>query len=440
MATPERDKEGFILVERKKQKKRKAEHSPLLHTPPGSSSASSSRSPTRPKPSSFNFPNQVPIIFRDADEKFKSVKQVMSELSQYHPELRVSRVKDLPNRSFLVVGNTPRDVVILQSDNKMKACLGQNLKISLPKAYQNQTKSKTLVVKGVPTEFTDEEFKQVLDHNKINHAKAERMKSKRDGRKLQMFQIDLSDSAEAEALISSNITCPQTGIIFKVEEFRTPISVQQCYNCQHFGHSAKNCQAKTKCVICGEGHSHKGCPNRAKKQPKCANCKGPHVANYKGCPAYKKQVFRQHVVDNQKSYASILKQNSAPTPQPRGDTFSFTADQLVKFVATVAIHIAQPQVCYATAPKDAVEKKSSLCRRVSEAAKSQLGVSISGSTLFEAIGNLRAPVLPASKIPVVRPEPFRFSAPNTKPPVILNSHSPPTFTNQTVPKQSNPPK
>ena len=88
MATPERDKEGFILVDRKKQKKRKAERSPLLHTPPGSSSASSSRSPTRPKPSSFNFPNQVPIIFRDADEKFKSVKQVMSELSQYHPELR----------------------------------------------------------------------------------------------------------------------------------------------------------------------------------------------------------------------------------------------------------------------------------------------------------------------------------------------------------------
>ena len=291
----------------------------------------------------------------------------------------------------------------------------------------------------MPTEFTDDEFKHVLDHNKIKHDKAERMQNKRDGRKLQMFQLELSDSAEAEALISSNITCPQTGIIFKVEEFRAPISVQQCYNCQHFRHSAKNCKAKTKCVICG-GHSHKGCPNREKQQPKCANCKGPHVANYKGCPAYKKQVFWQHVVGNQKSYASILKQNSAPTPQPRGDTFTFTADQLVKFVATVAIQIAQPQVCYTTAPKDAVDKKSSLCRRVSEAAKSQLGISISGSTLFDAIGSLRAPVLPASKIPVVRPEPFRFSVSNTKLPVILNSHSPPTSTNQTVPKQSNPSK
>ena len=179
---------------------------------------------------------------------------------------------------------------------------------------------------------------------------------------------------------------------------------------------------------------------RKKEQPKCANCKGPHVANYKGCPAYKKQVFRQHVVDNQKSYASILRQNSALPPQPKGDTFSFMADQLVKFVATVAIQITHPQVCYTTEPKDAVDKKSSLCRRVSEAAKSQLGISISGNTLFDTIGCIRVPVLPASKIPVVKPEPFHFSVSNTKPPTILNFHSPPTFTNQTVPKQSNPPK
>ena len=135
----------------------------------------------------------------------------MSELSQYHPELRVSRVKALPNQSFLIVGNTPQDIVILQSENKMKDCLGKNLKVTLPRAYQNQTKSKTLVVKGVPTEFTDEEFKQILDHNKIGHAKAERMESKRDGRKLQMFQLKLSDSAEAEALISAILHARKLG-------------------------------------------------------------------------------------------------------------------------------------------------------------------------------------------------------------------------------------
>ena len=75
-------------------------------------------------------------------------------------------------------------------------------------------KSKTLVVKWVPTEFTDDEFKEILDSNRS--AKAERMKSRRDGRSLQMFQIELKDPAEAEAIISENLSCPQTGIIFKV--------------------------------------------------------------------------------------------------------------------------------------------------------------------------------------------------------------------------------
>ena len=142
-------------------------------------------------------------------------------------------------------------------------------------------------------------------------------------------------------VISQNLTCHTIGIIYKVEEFRSPVSVQQCWNCQNFGHSAKSCKSKTKCLICGESYHHKGYPNREKKQPNCANCKGPHVASYKRCPAYKIQAFRQHVVDNQKSYAAILHQNMA-LRQSQDKTFTFSAEQLVKFVANVAIQVAQP--------------------------------------------------------------------------------------------------
>ena len=101
-------------------------------------------------------------------------------------------------------------------------------------------------------------------------------------------------------------------------EFRQPISVTQCFNCQSFGHSVKNCRSKIKCLICGEGHSHKGCPN---KEAKCANCKGPHVASYKGCPEYKKQAFRQHVVTNKKSYATVVGQKLSPAAQNTTDIF-----------------------------------------------------------------------------------------------------------------------
>ena len=43
-----------------------------------------------------------------------------------------------------------------------------------------------------------------------------------------MLKLEIKDDREAEVLITENLTCPITGIIYKVEEFRTAISVQQC--------------------------------------------------------------------------------------------------------------------------------------------------------------------------------------------------------------------
>ena len=112
----------------------------------------------------------------------------MGELRQHHPSLRISKVKALKKGDLLVVGDSPQDATILQSEPKMKAALGKNVRVSLRKAYQyaKQT-NRCLVVKGVPTDITDEDFKEFLDLNKISYAKAERYKSKKDGRVLPMF-------------------------------------------------------------------------------------------------------------------------------------------------------------------------------------------------------------------------------------------------------------
>ena len=116
----------------------------------------------------------------------------------------------------------------------------------------------------------------------------------------------------------------------------------------------------------------------------------------KGVHHTKKQAFRQHVVDSQKSYASILRQNATP-PQPQDKAFTFSAEQLIKFVANVTIQVAQPNVCYANPNPDRVDKKSSLCHKVSEAARNHLGVDITGINLFDAIGQLCPSARPASK-------------------------------------------
>ena len=113
----------------------------------------------------------------------------------------------------------------------MKAALGQKVQVSLPKAFQtSKAQSKRLAIKVVLTDITETEFKEFLDLNKINYAEAERLKGKEDGRVLPIFQLDINDPDEAEALLSQNLACNVTGIVYKEEEFRAPVSVTQCYN------------------------------------------------------------------------------------------------------------------------------------------------------------------------------------------------------------------
>ena len=99
----------------------------------------------------------------------------MGELKQYHPSLKVSQIKELPKGDFLIIGDSGQDVVMLQSETKTKATLSKNVKVSLPEAFQtNKTQNKSLAIKGVPTDISDEEFREFLDLNKINYAKADR--------------------------------------------------------------------------------------------------------------------------------------------------------------------------------------------------------------------------------------------------------------------------
>ena len=176
-----------------------------------------------------------------------------------------------------------------------------------------------------------------------------------------------------------------------MEGFRSPVSVTQCYNCQSFGHSAKNCRSKQKCLICDENHSHKGYPNRETRKPKCAKCAN---LTYKGCPEYKKQTFRQHLFNNRKIYASTVSQNTLPQPKTSNETFTFTAEELTKFVANVVIQIAQPQVRYPNPKQDTLDLKSSICRKVSNAAKTIFNVGITRKDLFESICSLNSPASP----------------------------------------------
>ena len=100
---------------------------------------------------------------------------------------------------------------------------------------------------------------------------------------------------------------------------------------------------------------------------------GPHVANYRGCPAYKDQAFRQHAVQNQVSYFLHSETNTPPS-----NIFNFTADQIVSLVTNVVIQVALPNLKHKCRPSPICQNRSQKQQKIFFS-----GVNIEGKDLFE---------------------------------------------------------
>ena len=224
---------------------------------PASKKRKASESPSLPPASQFtmlpqSYKNRTPFIVKGIDPKYNTQFEIMSELRQYHPSLRVFQLKQSQN-GWIFIGDTPKDFAILQSEPKMQQVFVKNVKVLLPKSYNfaDATKGKILVFRGVSTNITIDDFKELLEFNKIIHAEAERITSKRAGRYLPFIKIKCDNPKQAEAIISGGFICQKTGIIFKVEEFRTTPSILQCFKCQGLGtrHQTAPKKQNVLCVV-----------------------------------------------------------------------------------------------------------------------------------------------------------------------------------------------
>ncbi|GFY31977.1 nucleic-acid-binding protein from transposon X-element [Trichonephila clavipes] len=87
----------------------------------------------------------------------------------------------------------------------------------------------------------------------------------------------------------------------------------QCYRCQEFYHHSRLCNRAPKCLKCSGSHLTADCKKSMKSPAKCANCGGPHPANFSGCPSNpvnKKQQKKQpnKNIWTERNYATIPRQ------------------------------------------------------------------------------------------------------------------------------------
>ena len=147
--------------------------------------------------------------------------------------------------------------------------------------------TKKIVMKTAPL-FTAEEAKELINF-KYPHVKSVvKMTSKKNPNSSKSYLVELNKSADLGVLKEAVTSID--GCIVTWQKY-TKIGATQCYNCQTFGHGSSNCYMQTVCVKCGQNHPSDQCSSKQIEQNalKCANCKGNHAANYRGCPKYPKQ-------------------------------------------------------------------------------------------------------------------------------------------------------
>lgn len=107
--------------------------------------------------------------------------------------------------------------------------------------------------------------------------------------KLPLFKVDIQPSENNRDIFKLTSLLHHKIV---VELPRKTTEVAQCKRCQQVGHSKNYCSKTPRCVKCGEKHEYKDCKLPRSAPAKCANCLGPHTANYRGCPAFKSKKTR----------------------------------------------------------------------------------------------------------------------------------------------------
>lgn len=143
-----------------------------------------------------------------------------------------------------------------------------------------------VVLKGIPKEIETETIFNDLSSQDLPIKAIHRMSNGHTKKQYDMVLAILDLTPEGKKIFKIKSVCQLTGIKVALPYYRGIPG--QCHNCQFYGHSAKNCHARPRCVKCVDDHATRDCPRKVpdpEVPPSCILCLTQgHPANYRGCP------------------------------------------------------------------------------------------------------------------------------------------------------------
>ncbi|GFX42639.1 nucleic-acid-binding protein from transposon X-element [Trichonephila clavipes] len=145
-----------------------------------------------------------------------------------------------------------------------------------------------IVIKGLPISTEIGEIQEDLTSQGFSVEKVAQLTRSKTKSPLPIFMVELEKKPDSLDIFKMKKCCCLT---VQVDAFNRRPGVLQCYNCNLFNHSSKNCFMHTRCLKCGKSHRTNECLIKERIQnPVCINCnKTGHMANWSQCKEFPRE-------------------------------------------------------------------------------------------------------------------------------------------------------
>lgn len=170
-----------------------------------------------------------------------------------------------------------------------------------------ETRSLKAVIKGIPSLIDENSVLQDLIQMGFSPIKVTRMPHPKTKAPMPMLRVELPRNEKSAEIYNIKYCC---SLLVRVETLKFQ-GIGQCFNCNLFGHTAKQCLSRTRCLKCGENHQTFECKLPRVENPVCINCGATgHTAAYRSCPVFPKTKDKQRktfppAFRDMRSYANV---------------------------------------------------------------------------------------------------------------------------------------
>lgn len=186
----------------------------------------------------------------------------------------------------------------------------------------SECKEVKMVLKNISPHITADEIKNDLENKNFKVVRVLQMIKKCENdieRKLPLFVITFEAGTDKRSIFKTKYVC---SCVIEWAFYKSKSQILQCFRCQGYNHTSKNCFKQAKCLKCAGEHFTSQCSVVNREDYKCANCKKNHMSN-DPCCEIKNKVLQTRLVRNQQRQIFAKNFQNNQTSVPRVDNKSY---------------------------------------------------------------------------------------------------------------------